>query len=297
MGRDMTTRSVLKTVPAVAVLEGGGFLVHRPFPTRALMDVDPFLMIDELGPTVYGPGEAIGAPDHPHRGFEIITYMLSGANQHSDSFGHRGFLRDGDVQYMLAGAGVVHREMPADEIMRDGGRVHGLQIWINLSGADKNLRPRYVDLRAESVPAYKAADGAFTAKLIAGHGFGIEAPVQTQHATDYMHLTIEPGRHADVPVRAGTTVLAYVLDGVVQIGAREARTHDLIMFDKTGESISLESTGDTPTNVIVLASEPIGEPIVRYGPFVMNTEAEIKAAFEDFQSGKMGTIEPERATV
>jgi redox-sensitive bicupin YhaK (pirin superfamily) len=293
----MTTRSVLKTVPAVAVLEGGGFLVHRPFPTRALMDVDPFLMIDELGPTVYGPGEAIGAPDHPHRGFEIITYMLSGANQHSDSFGHRGFLHDGDVQYMLAGAGVVHREMPADEIMRDGGRVHGLQIWINLASADKNLRPRYVDLRADSVPVYKATDGAFTAKLIAGHAFGIEAPVQTQHATDYIHLTIEPGRRADVPVRVGTTVLAYVLDGIVQIGAREARPHDLIMFEKNGESISLESTGDTSANVIVLASEPIGEPIVRYGPFVMNTEAEIKAAFEDFQSGKMGTIEPERATV
>jgi len=294
----MTTRSVRKTVPATAVLEGGGFLVHRPFPTRALMDVDPFLLLDELGPTEYGPGEALGAPDHPHRGFEIITYMLSGANQHSDSFGHRGLLGNGDVQYMLAGAGVVHREMPADEIIRNGGRVHGLQIWINLARDDKGLRPRYVDLRADSIPTYRAPEGAFVAKVIAGHAFGVDAPVQTQHPTDYIHLTIEPNRRAEVPVRAGTTVLGYILDGVVRVApSREARTHELIVFDNDGSSVAFDAIGQSAANVIVLASAPIGEPIVRHGPFVMNTEAEIVQAFDDYRTGKMGAIEPERATV
>ncbi|GAC1406678.1 MAG: pirin family protein [Candidatus Velthaea sp.] len=293
----MPARTPQRTVAALTVREGGGFLVHRPFPTQALMDVDPFLMIDELGPVDYGPGEAIGAPDHPHRGFEIISYVLSGASQHKDSFGHHGELYDGDLQYMLAGAGVVHREMPADSVMRDGGHVHGIQLWINVPAKDKALRPRYVDIRAASIPVYTAPDGAFAAKILAGNAFGIDGKVQTQHPTDYLHVTIAPGAHADIPVRRDTTALAYILDGTVDVSAtREVRSHELVIYNADGESIAVDNTGATPANLIILVSAPLGEPIARYGPFVMNTEREIQQAFADYRDGMMGAIEPERVS-
>lgn len=294
----MTSRTILCTVPATAVREGGGFLVHRPFPTRALIDVDPFLMLDELGPVDYAPGEAVGAPEHPHKGFEIITYLLRGENEHKDSFGHRGTLREGDAQYMLAGAGVVHEEMPAQRVLDDGGRVHGIQLWINLPRADKALRPRYVDIRADAIPVHNASGGAFTAKIIAGAAFGLQGAVETKHAADYLHLTIAPGGRAEVPVAAGRTVLAYVIDGRVRAAAtREMRAHELAIFADDGESIVLENTGADAADAIVLASAPIGEPVARYGPFVMNTEDEIHAAFEEYRNGTMGRIEPEREAV
>ena len=135
------SRSIERIIPATRTIEGGGFVVHRPFPTRLLMDFDPFLLLDEMGPADYAPGEAKGAPDHPHRGFETVTYMLEGEFGHKDSAGHSGTLRPGDVQWMTAGAGVVHSEMPAEEFTRRGGRVHGRQLWVNLRRRDKMFAP------------------------------------------------------------------------------------------------------------------------------------------------------------
>src|ERR1700743_2953836 len=136
------TRTIERTYPAVRTTEGGGFIVHRPFPTRLLMDFDPFLLLDEMGPMDVAPGEAKGAPDHPHRGFETVTYMLSGDMEHKDSSGRAGRLRPGDVQWMTAGACVVHAEMPSAEFMRTGGRMHGFQLWVNLPQPDKMIEPR-----------------------------------------------------------------------------------------------------------------------------------------------------------
>src|SRR5512142_3314295 len=148
----MTVREVERIVGAHKQREGGGFIVRRPFPSSSMDHVDPFLLLDEMGPVDYRPGEAVGAPDHPHRGFETVTYVLEGEMEHEDSAGHRGALRAGDVQWMTAGAGIVHSEMPSRRIMEQGGRVHGFQIWINLPARLKMTRPRYQEVPGARIP-------------------------------------------------------------------------------------------------------------------------------------------------
>src|SRR5258708_5591341 len=145
-------RTVAEIVDSIETIEGGGFLVRRPFPTPKFSQFDPFLLLDEMGPIELGPGEAKGAPDHPHRGFETVTYMLAGDLEHKDSRGHAGRLRAGDVQWMTAGAGVIHREMPAEEFARNGGRMHAFQLWVNLPKRDKMTKPRYQEISSARIP-------------------------------------------------------------------------------------------------------------------------------------------------
>src|SRR6267154_2937613 len=155
-------RTVAGIVNSIETLEGGGFLVRRPFPKASFSDFDPFLLLDEMGPMDVAPGEAKGAPDHPHRGFETVTYLLSGDMEHKDSSGHAGRLKPGDVQWMTAGAGVVHSEMPAREFARVGGRMHGFQLWVNLPKRDKLMNPRYQEIPASQIPKAMSADGLVT---------------------------------------------------------------------------------------------------------------------------------------
>jgi len=185
-------RSVLEVTTARRQREGGGFIVRRPFPTQALALVDPFLLLDEMGPADYGPGEAIGAPDHPHRGFETVTYMLAGEFEHADSAGHRGTIRAGDVQWMTAGDGVVHSEMPSQRIRREGGRVHGFQIWVNLPARDKRIAPRYQEVPRAEIPEARSADGLAHVRVIAGEallGEAVEAVLQRADAALYRAKT------------------------------------------------------------------------------------------------------------
>ena len=161
-------RSVLKVVKSMRSIEGGGFIVNRAFPTHFISEFDPFLLLDEMGPADYGPGEAKGAPDHPHRGFETVTYMIEGKFQHKDSQGHSGKLNPGDVQWMTAGAGVIHSEMPEDEFTRYGGRMHGFQLWVNLPRRDKMIKPHYQEIPSSKIPVAKSLDGKVTAKVLPG---------------------------------------------------------------------------------------------------------------------------------
>src|SRR3954468_3089904 len=163
-----SVREVSKIVTAHRQTEGGGFVVRRPFPTAGVELVDPFLLLDEMGPVDYAPGQAVGAPDHPHRGFETVTYMLDGEFEHEDSAGHRGALRPGDVQWMTAGAGIIHSEEPSRRIREEGGRVHGFQIWLNLPARLKMTQPRYQELAAERIPRAATADGKARVRVIAG---------------------------------------------------------------------------------------------------------------------------------
>jgi hypothetical protein len=286
-----TARSLARVIPAVATLEGGGFLVHRPIPTRAIDQVDPFLLIDEMGPMDHGPGEAEGAPDHPHKGFELITYLLAGEMEHLDSHGNHGILRPGDAQYMLGGTGLVHSEMPTEEFQRSGGRRHGFQIWVNLSKADKALAPAYKDVTAAQIPVAHPSEGV-TARVVAGEVFGVSGPVHTVTPWNYVHVTLQPGARLEEPVPQNWTATAYVFAGAGRIGAREVRRGDYAVFANDGETIALENTGTEPLEALLLAAQPIREPMVRYGPFVMNTIDEIRAAFEDFQAGRFGEIKP-----
>ncbi|HEX3549733.1 MAG TPA: pirin family protein [Candidatus Elarobacter sp.] len=287
----LTGRSLARVIPATATLEGGGFLVHRPVPSPGLEQVDPFLLLDEMGPMDHGPGEAEGAPDHPHKGFELITYLTAGEMEHLDSHGNHGILGPGDAQYMLGGTGLVHSEMPSDAFQRIGGRRHGFQIWVNLSRADKALAPRYKDVKAADIPVVHPAEGV-TARVVAGEAFGVAGPVHTVTPWSYVHATLAPGARLEQPVPAGWTATAYVFGGTGRSGARELRRGDYAVFGSDGDAIALENAGGEALEVLLLHARPIGEPMVRYGPFVMNSVDEIRGAFEDFRAGRFGTIKP-----
>src|SRR5438046_9781497 len=186
-------RAVAGIVNSIETLEGGGFLVRRPFPKAAFSEFDPFLLLDEMGPVDVAPGEAKGAPDHPHRGFETVTYMLSGEMEHKDSSGHAGQLRSGDVQWMTAGSGVVHAEMPSAEFMRTGGRMHGFQLWVNLPQQDKMIKPRYQEIPSSRIPKAKSADGLVSVSVIAGEAMRDKAVIETRTTAVYLHYRLEPG--------------------------------------------------------------------------------------------------------
>jgi len=287
-------RAVASVVSSVSTLEGGGFPVRRPFPTAQLMQVDPFLLLDHLGPVTWGPGEGIGAPDHPHRGFETVTYLLSGEMQHKDSAGHAGTLRPNDVQWMTAGAGVVHSELPSAEFMKNGGVMHGFQIWVNLPARDKLMRPRYQDIPAANIPEAVSADGLTKVRVIAGSAMSKTAVIDTRTPILYLHYTLQPGGAATQEIPAGYNALVYLIAGEVLVGAERRAVREGQMAQLTegeGVSLAVDAQAQTPANLLLLAGQPLNEPVARYGPFVMNTDAEIRQAVRDYQQGRMGKID------
>jgi redox-sensitive bicupin YhaK (pirin superfamily) len=281
-------RQVKKIVTAHRQREGGGFVVRRPVPTLGLELVDPFLLIDELGPVTYGPGEAVGAPDHPHRGFETVSYILEGAVEHEDSAGHRGVINAGDVQWMTAGGGIVHSEMPTRELLDKGGRVHGFQIWVNLPRRLKLTQPRYQDVPAASIPTAQTADGLAHAKIIAGSALGVNAVIETHTPIVFQDWTLEPGADVTIEIGADQQVLAYVFGGAIEIEGREIADGQMAILGD-GDAVRLRGSAQ-PGRLLLLAGVPHREPVARYGPFVMTTERELIEAFHDFQSGRMGEI-------
>jgi redox-sensitive bicupin YhaK (pirin superfamily) len=286
-----TSRSIERIIPATRTVEGGGFVVHRPFPTRLLMDFDPFLLLDEMGPADYAPGEAKGAPDHPHRGFETVTYMLEGEFGHKDSAGHSGTLRPGDVQWMTAGAGVVHSEMPAEDFTRRGGRVHGLQLWVNLPQRDKMIAPHYQEIPSTEIPVARSEDGKVSVKVIAGEALGVKAAIETRTPILYQHFSLKPGASIELTVPRDYRVFAYPLSGTALYGpqSQPVRAQQMVIFRDDSDTIALAAS-DEPVELLLIGGVPLKEPVVRYGPFVMNTEDEIRQAVVDYQAGRMGAI-------
>lgn len=287
-------RTAKQVVRAQRTLEGGGFVVHRPFPTHALETMDPFLMIDEMGPIEYGPGEAIGAPDHPHRGFETVSYILEGEVEHEDSAGFSGRLGPGSVQWMTAGSGVVHCEMPSKRIREQGGRVHGFQIWVNLPRRLKMTQPRYQDIAASAIPTARSADGKVSVRVIAGEALGARAVIDTHVPITYLHFTIAPGGSLVQPVDRAHDAGAYVFDGSGEVGGRSVAARHLVVLG-AGDVVELRVPEDASASMqlLLLSGAPLREPIAWQGPFVMNEPSEIRQAILDYQSGRMGAIAPE----
>jgi redox-sensitive bicupin YhaK (pirin superfamily) len=279
-------RDIEKIITAHRQEEGGGFIVRRPLPTRGLELADPFLLVDEMGPVDYGPGEAVGAPDHPHRGFETVTYALEGEFEHEDSAGHRGSLRAGDVQWMTAGGGIIHSEMPSRTIRERGGRVHGFQIWVNLPARLKMTRPRYQEVAGAKLPTAQTPDGKARVRVIAGEALGARAIIDTHTPIVYQDWTIDAGGEVTLPLAADHRALVYVFEGALQVGGREVKDGQLAVLG-AGDTVRLRGG---PGRALLLAGVPINEPVARYGPFVMNSEREILEAVRDFQSGRMGEI-------
>jgi quercetin 2,3-dioxygenase len=287
----MNQRQVTRIVQAHRQLEGAGFVVRRPFPAPGLMQVDPFLLLDEMGPIEYPPGEATGAPDHPHRGFETVTYLLEGEAAHEDSAGNRGTIRAGGVQWMTAGDGVVHSEMPSERLQREGGRMHGFQVWVNLPRQHKRVPPRYQEIPPERLPQATSPDGKAHVTLVAGEALGQRAVIETYTPITYQDWTLHPGALVEQPVPSNQEGLVYVFGGEALVGERLVKDGQMAMLGP-GEVLRLAASpaATVSARLLLLTGVPLKEPMVRYGPFVMNTEEELQQAFRDFQAGKLGAI-------
>lgn len=285
--------------------EGAGFVVRRPFPTRGVSDVGGlFLMLDHFGPVTYGPGEAVGAPDHPHRGFETVTYILKGAMQHKDSAGNSGHLGPGWVQWLTAGRGVVHSEMPDDAIQESGGEMEGFQLWVNLPAAHKMVPPRYQDVPPERIPVVAVPGAAHAGtpacpepsavRVVAGDFAGTSAVIGTHTPIGYLDVRLGPGDAIEQPIPAGHVGFAYVYRGQGVFGANAVPAGEGAMVTIGGANgafrVAAPATSAGGVRCLLIYGAPIHEPIARHGPFVMNTRDEIIQAFEDYQSGHMGEI-------
>jgi len=286
-------REATRLVTAHRQREGAGFIVRRPLPSAGLRAADPFLLIDEMGPVDYRPGEAVGAPDHPHRGFETVTYVLDGEFEHEDSAGHRGALRAGDVQWMTAGAGIVHSEMPSARIQKEGGRVHGFQIWVNLPARLKMTRPRYQEVSNERIPSVKTDDGTASVRIVAGEALGTRAVIDTHTPIVFQDWSVATGADVTSALSPELSGVAYVFEGAVRLGddGQLIREGQLAVLGSGGAVRFRGVPGaDRPGRLLLLAGTPIREPVVHYGPFVMNTEQQIVDAVSDYRSGRMGEI-------
>ncbi len=297
-----TEREVLDVVDGPATLEGEGFQVRRPTAALDLRMVDPFLMLDHMGAVEYAPGEAKGAPDHPHRGFETVTYMIDGKIRHRDSNGGGGVITDGATQWMTAGAGIVHSEMPTQDLLDGGGLFHGVQLWVNLPAAQKWSGPRYQDITADAAELLASDDAGAVVRLIAGDLGPFRGPGSTRTPITYSHATLAPGAELRVPWRPDFNGLVYVLAGRGTVGAerRPIRDGQMAVFGP-GDALRLRADREQDSNApgveaLLLGGLPIREEIAWYGPFVMNTKAEILQAIEDYQAGRMGSIPAETAS-
>src|SRR5579872_2543020 len=235
-------RKIEAVIRSAEALEGGGFLVHRPFPTETLDHFDPFLLLDRMGPASVRPGEAKGAPDHPHRGFETVTYMLEGESEHKDSHGHHGVIRSGDVQWMTAGAGVIHSEMPSEHFQSTGGRMDGFQLWVNLPRSDKMMKPRYQELPSESIPTVQG-DG-FTVRVIAGESHGASAAIDTRTPILYLHVRLDPNMTFEQPLPEDFNAFAYVIRGEVIVDGQPVAQDHAILFKRDGDNVVLRAAGE-----------------------------------------------------
>ncbi len=287
-------RPVAQVVTAHRQLEGAGFSVRRPFPGELSMaEADPFLLLDHAGPQVNGPGEAVGAPWHPHRGFETVSYILDGEIAHHDTNGGGGVIGEGDTQWMTAGSGILHDELPTEHAYRDGGPFHAVQLWVNLPASLKMTPPRYQAITRDDLLLLTSDDGGALIRLIAGDIAGFQGPGVTHTPITYAHVTLAPGAELTVPWNPAFSAFAYVLTGRGIAGAEGRPVEDgqLVVFGP-GDAVTLRAADrlTEPMDALVLGGLPIREPIAHYGPFVMNTRDEIVQAIEDFQAGRLGIV-------
>lgn len=279
----LTPARVVRLVRAQHTVEGDGFFVRRPFPTGALSHIDPFLLFDHMGPVDFEPGRGMGTSWHPHRGFETVTYLLEGEVEHRDSLGNHGVLHEGDTQWMTAGSGVLHKEGPSEDSQRDGGHTHGLQLWVNLPAAQKMTAPAYQDIRAEE-NAHEERNGAVV-RVIAGELFGLHGPGHTRTPISYAHVTLAEGASASTLLPREHVVLAYPMTGAFEVGGVQVDEGILSVLE--GRQLTLTGVA-AASEIIVLTGRPLREPVARSGPFVMNTEAQVRQAYLDFEHGLFG---------
>jgi redox-sensitive bicupin YhaK (pirin superfamily) len=294
------SRSVRTVTTAPRGFEGEGFPVRRAFAGVDKADLDPFVHMDQMGEVEYGVGEPRGTDWHPHRGFETFTYLMDGTFIHQDSHGGGGVIENGGTQYMTAGAGILHIETPPESLVMSGGLFHGIQLWINLPAAKKWLAPAYQGLESTDVALASSSDGGALVRVLAGTVAGHTGPGRSQSPISIVHATLAPGARLELPWRKDFNALVYALSGRGSVGAygQPINGGQLAVLG-SGDHITLEAAPSqslaTPAlDVLLLGGVPLREPVFAYGPFVMNTKAEVIQAIEDYQRGRLGVI-PEGA--
>ena len=292
-------RPVRSVTTAPAGLEGEGFPVRRAFAGVSARDLDPFVHLDQMGEVEYAAGEPKGTPWHPHRGFETVTYMLDGAMQHQDSTGGGGLITDGATQWMTAGAGILHIETPPASLVVSGGLFHGFQLWVNLPGAQKMTAPAYQNLEGADVTLLSTPDGGALLRLIAGEVAGHRGPGSTRTPITLVHATVTPGAQLSLPWRPDFNALVYALSGRGTLGAggQPIGAGQLAVLG-AGDVVTLradraQESRSPALDVLLLGGLPIREPVAQYGPFVMNTRAQLVQAVEDYQAGRLGVVPPD----
>jgi hypothetical protein len=305
-GEAAVERKVVSVTTAPSGFEGEGFPVRRAFAGVDLRALDPFIHMDQMGEVEYAAGEAKGTPWHPHRGFETVTYLLDGTFRHQDSNGGGGLITNGDTQWMTAGSGLLHIEAPPEDLVLSGGLFHGFQLWVNLPARLKMTAPRYQDIRAGQVALLSSPDGGALVRVIAGDVAGHAGPGVTHTPIALVHATLSPGAQLRLPWRADFNALVYTLAGSGSVGAEQhpVKLGQLAAFAPasinggaddviTIAADTVQESRSPNLDVLILGGAPIREPVAAYGPFVMNTRAELVQAFEDYQAGRLGVIPAE----
>ena len=281
----MNARTVRRRIGAMQVSEGAGVTVRRSIGLPALRHLDPFLMLDHF--STDDPDDYIaGFPEHPHRGFVTLTYMIDGHMLHRDSMGNEGDLRAGGAQWMKAASGVIHSEMP----QQTQGLMRGFQLWINLPASEKMSAPAYQEFAAASIPTVEQT--GVTVRVLMGRYGGVEGPIRDAHTrVSYLDVALRPGTAFDLSMDADSSAFLYVFEGDVSVGDLTLPAHQLAVLGD-GDRIEV-TTGDEPARFILVTGRPIKEPIVQHGPFVMNTREEIEQAFADYRDGRLARMSPQ----
>jgi redox-sensitive bicupin YhaK (pirin superfamily) len=279
MSKPKTIEIISRTYPTME----GGFEIRRAFPNQGLGHPDPFLMLDHMGPMKVKAKEKAGVSPHPHRGFETVTYMFEGEIHHKDSYDNEGDIGPGDMQWMTAASGIIHSEFPSEKFQETGGTLHGLQLWVNLPKDKKMSSPKYQQINTKDMPNIQK-DG-YLIRVLAGSYEGQVSPVKTQTPIGYYHLTLEPQAKLSFKIPTDWMSMLYVVSGKISSSGESIEEGFVAKYSQEGETIEIQNQ-DQPTELMILGGKPIDEPVFSYGPFVMNTEAEIRKAFVDFHNGE-----------
>ena len=284
------TRKVLNINDCMKTFEGDGIPVNRAFPVPEMREFDPFLLFDHFGPINYEPGGATGVPAHPHCGFEAITYLLGGEVEHKDSWGGQAAIETGDIQWMTTGSGLIHSELVTEKFKKSGGIIQGLQIWVNLPKKDKQVKPWYQHIKKDDIPVIKESSGV-EIKVLVGKVKETKSLVQTYSPVSIFDVQFSNSGQINLEISKNQIAMVYVIDGELQFVEENkiAAKGQMIYYDQSADEINLTSIS-TEGSYLVLAGEPLNELVVRHGPFVTNTEGEMKQAMLDYQNGKMGEL-------
>ncbi len=283
-------RKILEVRKCIKTIEGDGIPVTRAFPAPNMRENDPFLLFDHFGPIEYKPNGASGVPAHPHCGFEAITYLLGGEVEHKDSWGGQAIIETGDIQWMTTGSGLIHSELVTEKFKKSGGIMQGLQIWVNLPQKNKKVKPWYQHIKKNKIPILKAYEG-IEIKVLVGKVKNINSLVETYSPVSIFDVQFSKPDQISLDISKNQIAMIYVIEGELQFIEEniKASKGQMIYFDQSSDEIKFTSISPRGS-YLVLAGEPINETIVRYGPFVTNTEGEMKKAMLDFENGKMGIL-------